>query len=52
MMESINIARSDALEQNRTDQNGWTMQNMGMLVIMLVILFAGIGITYKIMFGE
>lgn len=52
MMEAINIARSDALEQNRVDQNGWTMQNIGMLVIILVILFAGIGITYKIMFGE
>ena len=52
MMESINIARSDALEQNRNDQNGWTMQNIGMLVIVLVVLFAGIGITYRIMFGE
>jgi hypothetical protein len=50
MTESINIARSDALEQNRNDDRGFTMQAIFAGVIIVVILFFGLALAYKVGF--
>lgn len=49
--EAINIAKSDALEQNRKDDRGFTMQALFAGVIIIVVLFFGLGIAYKVGFG-
>lgn len=49
--ESINIARSDALEQNRNDQQGLTIMTLAGLAMLGIFVIAGIGLAYKIGFG-
>ena len=49
--ESINIARSDALEQNRQDNQGLTIMTLAGLAMLGIFVMAGIGIAYKIGFG-
>ncbi|MDF1533680.1 MAG: hypothetical protein P1P69_04155 [Methanosarcinaceae archaeon] len=51
MTESINIARSDALEQNRDDQQGLTVMTLAGLAMLGIFVIAGIGLAYKIGFG-
>ena len=45
---AMNIAKSDALEQNRQDDRGFTMQALFAGVIIIVILFFGLGLAYRI----
>lgn len=49
--ESINIARSDALEQNRQDSQGLTVMTLAGLAMLGIFVIAGIGLGYKIGFG-
>ena len=49
--ESINIAQSDALEQNRDDNRGMTLVTLAGIIFLGVFLIAGIGIGIKIGFG-
>lgn len=51
MTEAISIAKSDAIMQNEKDQNGWTMENIAMLVILIIVLLVGSGLAYKMAFG-
>lgn len=45
---AMNIAKSDALEQNRHDDRGFTMQALFAGVILIIILFFGLGLAYRI----
>lgn len=51
MTESINIAKSDALEQNREDSKGLTIMTLAGLAMLGIFVLAGIGIAYKIGFS-
>ncbi|MCK5432681.1 MAG: hypothetical protein KAJ03_08045 [Gammaproteobacteria bacterium] len=44
--EGINIAKAEALESNRTNDNGFNMMTIGGLVMMGIMLMVGAGITY------
>lgn len=44
--EGINIAKAEALESNRTNDNGFNMMTIGGFVMMGIMLMVGAGITY------
>lgn len=49
--ESINIARSDALEQHRDENKGLTFMTLAGIAMLGIFVIAGIGLAYKIGFG-
>lgn len=51
MNEAVNIANADAFAQMAHDPGDWTLPKVAMVVVILVVLFAGIGLGIKLAFG-
>lgn len=51
MTEAISISKADAIMQNADDKKGFTLEVLFGGVIIIVILFFGLGLAYKTMFG-